>query len=129
MEKLPSEVAEDTLPTHDYLSVAVEFDNGQDITYFWSSELPLESTFRCPIPTWTARETHVVVRSGLDDLGKWLSEERDLFKDYAERIGGPMPEKIVKVWLIAVCIFQQGEGKCQFADIAVHGANGTVQVM
>ncbi|MEJ2517891.1 MAG: hypothetical protein P8Y82_07890 [Methyloceanibacter sp.] len=40
-----------------------------------------------------------------------------------------MPEKIVKVWLIAVCIFQQGEGKCQFTDIAVHGENGTVQVM
>jgi hypothetical protein len=96
MKKLLSAVAEDTFPTHDYLSVAVEFDNGQDITYFWSSELPLETTFRCPIPTWTARETHVVVRSGLDDLGKWLSEKRDLFKDYAERIGGPMPERLSK---------------------------------
>jgi len=41
MEQLPSKVAEDTLPTHDYLSIAVEFDNGQDITYFWSCELPL----------------------------------------------------------------------------------------
>ena len=129
MEKLPSAVAEDTFPTHDYLSVAVEFDNGQDITYFWSSELPLETTFRCPIPTWTHRETHVVVRSGLDDLGNWLTEERDLYQDYAERIGGPMPEKIVKVWLIAVCIFQQAEGKCQFADIAIHGENGTIAVM
>jgi hypothetical protein len=88
MKKLPSAVAEDTFPTHDYLSVAVEFDNGQYITYFWSSELPLETTFRCPIPTWTARETHLVVRSGLDEHGKWLSEERDLFKQYAERIGG-----------------------------------------
>ncbi|WP_159079836.1 DUF3047 domain-containing protein [Methyloceanibacter sp. wino2] len=129
MEKLPSEVREDTFPTHDYLSVAVEFDNGQDLTYFWSCELPLETTFRCPIPTWAERETHVVVRSGLGDLGKWLSEERDLYKDYAERIGGPMPQKIVKVWLIAVSIFQQTEGKCQFADIAVHGENGTIRVM
>lgn len=125
MEKLPSEVAEDTFPTHDYLSVAVEFDNGQDITYFWSCALPLETTFRCPIPTWTHRETHVVVRSGLEDIGKWLSEERDLYTDYAERIGGPMPEKIVKVWLIAVSIFQQTEGKCQFADIAIHAPDGT----
>ena len=129
MEQLPSQLAEDTFSTHDYLSVAVEFDNGQDITYFWSCELPLETTFRCPIPTWTHRETHVVVRSGLEDLGKWLSEERDLFADYAERIGGPMPGKIVKVWLIAVCIFQQAEGKCQFADIAVHGENGAIPIL
>jgi hypothetical protein len=44
-------VAEDTLPTHDYLSVAVEFENGQDLSYFWSAALPPESNFRCPIPT------------------------------------------------------------------------------
>jgi hypothetical protein len=129
MEKLPSTVAEDTLPTHDYLSVAVEFDNGQDITYFWSCELPLEATFRCPIPTWTHRETHVVARTGLQDLGKWLSEERDVYADYAERIGGPMPTRIVRVWLIAVSIFQQTEGKCQFADIAFKTDQGTVPVL
>ena len=129
MEKLPSDVEEDTLPTHDYLSVAVEFDNGQDITYFWSCELPLETTFRCPIPTWAHRETHVVVRSGLDDLGKWLSEERDVYADYAAAIGGPMPGKIVRVWLIAVSIFQQTEGKCQFADITFHTERGVVPVL
>ena len=71
----------------------------------------------------------MVVRSGLEDPGNWLSEERDLFADYAERIGGPMPGKIVKVWLIAVCIFQQAEGKCQFADIAVHGENGAIPIL
>lgn len=129
MEQLPSTVAEDTFPTHDYLSVAVEFDNGQDVTYFWSCELPIETTFRCPIPSWAHRETHVVVRSGFDDIGKWLSEERDLYADYAERIGGPMPEKIVRVWLIAVSIFQQTEGKCQFADIAIQTENGTIPVL
>ncbi|MGR9014506.1 MAG: DUF3047 domain-containing protein, partial [Gammaproteobacteria bacterium] len=35
IDTLPSSVREDTLPTHDYLSIAVEFDNGQDITYYW----------------------------------------------------------------------------------------------
>ena len=33
VEKLPSELLEDLALTHDYISVAVEFDNGQDITY------------------------------------------------------------------------------------------------
>jgi hypothetical protein len=129
MDKLPSKTREDNLITHDYLSIAVEFDNGQDITYFWSCELPLEATFRCPIPTWTHRETHVVARTGLQDLGKWLSEERDVYADYAERIGGPMPSRIVRVWLIAVSIFQQTEGKCQFADIAFETDQGTVPVL
>lgn len=41
MDLLPSEVREDTLTTHDYMSIAVEFDNGQDITCYWSAELPV----------------------------------------------------------------------------------------
>jgi hypothetical protein len=75
MDELLSKVREDNLITHDYLSIAVEFDNGQDITYYWSSELPVGTGFRCPITTWTARETHVVARSGLEGLGQWLNEE------------------------------------------------------
>jgi hypothetical protein len=69
------------------------------------------------------------VRSGLEDIGKWLTEERDLHADYAERIGGPMPDKIVRVWLICVTVFQQTEGKCQFADIAVETGTGRVPVL
>ena len=30
--------------THDYLSIAVEFDNGQDLTSLWSSALPVGET-------------------------------------------------------------------------------------
>ena len=40
-----------------------------------------------------------------------------------------MPGKVAKVWLIAVSIFQQTEGKSQFADIAIHDENGTIAVM
>jgi hypothetical protein len=117
MDVLPSSVREDSLPTHDYLSIAVEFDNGQDITYYWSAELPPETTYRCPIPTWTARETHVVIRSGPQGLGEWLNEERDVYQDYINAIGGTMPNNIVKVWLIALSLFQHKEGACQYADI------------
>lgn len=118
IDALPSSVREDTLPTHDYLSIAVEFDNGQDITYYWSAELPPETVYRCPIPTWTARETHVVIRSGLQGLGVWLNEERDVYQDYSDAIGGVIPGNIVKVWLIAVSLFQHEEGVCQYADIS-----------
>jgi hypothetical protein len=129
MEELPSQTREDTLPTHDYLSIAVEFDNGQDITYFWSAELPVDTGFRCPIPTWTERETHVVARSGRDGLGQWFKDERDVYRDYEAKIGGTLPAKIVRVWLIAVSLFQHSEGKCQYADISFLSDKGAVQVL
>jgi hypothetical protein len=117
VELLPSEVREDTMPTHDYLSIAVEFDNGQDITYYWSAELPVETAYRCPIPSWNARETHVVIRSGSEGLGLWFSEKRNVYQDYQNHIGGELPARIVKIWLIAVSFFQGREGKCLYDNI------------
>lgn len=69
MDQLPSQAREDRLQTHDYLSLAVEFDNEQDLAYYWSAELPPDTAFRCPIPKWQGRETHVVLRSGTVDSG------------------------------------------------------------
>jgi hypothetical protein len=116
MDTLPSRSREDELPTHDYLSLAVEFDNGQDLTYFWSAELPPETGFRCPIPTWQGRETHVVVRSGQAGLGQWLPEERNLYADYKRWVGEP-PARIVRVWLIALSLFRRQEGQCEYGAI------------
>lgn len=128
MEQLPSEVREDTLPTHDYLSIAVEFDNGQDITYYWSAELPAGTGYRCPIPTWSARETHVAIRSGQEGLGQWFDETREVYRDYLDYIGGPLPGRIVRVWLIAVSFFQGREGKCRYADIRFETGAETIEV-
>ena len=64
VDSLPASLREDSLPSHDYLSIAVEFDDGQDLTYYWSSALPVGTVYRCPLPTWKDKETHVVVRSG-----------------------------------------------------------------
>lgn len=128
MESLPSARREDALETHDYLSIAVEFDNGQDLTYYWSAELPVGTFYRCPIPTWTGRETHLVARTGSEGLGEWMEEERDVYQDYRQAIGGELPAHIVRVWLIAVSLFQHGEGKCQYADIAFLSQGKTVPV-
>ena len=118
VDQLPSRVAEHTLPSHDYLSIAVEFDDGQDITYYRSAELPEETVYRCPLPTWKDKETHVVVRSGHDGLGQWLDESRDLYEDYQRHIGGAAGN-IVRIWLIAVSLFQRGNGSCEYADISL----------
>jgi hypothetical protein len=48
-----------------------------------------------------------------------MSETRQLKADYATAIGGAMPAKIVRVWLIANSVFQRGHGEARFADIAL----------
>jgi hypothetical protein len=128
VDSLPAQVAEDTLPTHDYLSLAVEFENGKDLSYFWSCALPPEHAFACPIPTWTARETHLVLRSGRQELGHWVSESRDLFADCV-RIYGTAPRRIVAVWLIAVSSFRRGRGEALVSDIVLKSPGNRLVVL
>ena len=118
VEELPSLLPEDQLTSHDYLSIAAEFDDGQDLTYFWSRSLPVGKAFRCPIPRWTPLESHMVVRSGLADPGKWVSDERDLYEDYKTHIGGPATS-VVNIWLLGVSLFQRRSGACRFADMQI----------
>lgn len=128
VDELPIDLAEDTLPSHDYVSIAVEFDDGQDLTYYWSAALPVGTVYRCPIPTWTHRETHVVVRSGREGLGHWVDEARDLHADYARILGGPARE-VVRVWLIANSLFQRGHGRCEYASIRLTNEQQAVRVL
>lgn len=122
LDELPSRLPENTALSHDYLSVAVEFENGRDITYTWSPELPLGTGYWCPLPTWKDREFHVVIRSGAEGLGTWLAEERNLFEDYRRYMGEP-PRRVVKVWLIAVSIFQRQRGVVRYRGIALDGGS------
>jgi len=119
VDQLPSKLPETSIGQHDYLSIAVKFENGRDITYMWSSSLAEGVGFACPLPDWKAREYHVVVRSGPRELGKWLAESRNVAADYTKYIGGAAPGRIVQVWLIANTIIQGGEGKASFGNIIV----------
>jgi hypothetical protein len=125
VEELPSRLPEDKLTTHDYLSIGAEYDDGQDLTYFWSSTLPVGKAFRCPIPRWTPLESHMAVRSGLSELGNWVGEERDLYADYHDHIGGPA-KSVVRIWLLGVSLFQRRRGSCRFADIQISRPGGSV---
>ncbi len=128
IDKLPSEKAENMLFYHDYFSVAVEFDDGQDITYHWSSELPVETTYRCPFPTWNSRETHIVIRSGKEGLKNWIDEQRNIYDDYQKAIGPP-PERIVRVWLIASTQIQNAEGKIEFSNIKLECDKTEIKIL
>jgi len=128
VQQLPSTLREDTVPSHDYLSIAVEFDNGRDITYYWSSNLPVGTGYDCPLPNWAGKEFHVVVRSGDTGLGRWHNERRNLYNDYLSYMGTP-PARVVRVWLIANSIFQRGRGVCDYADIRLKAAGEEVRVL
>lgn len=122
VEQLPGLLREDTVPSHDYLSIAVEFDNGWDITYYWSKELPKETGYVCPLPNWKHREYHVVVRTGEAGLGDLVSERRNLFRDYDDHMRdlGERPTRIVRIWLIANSVFMRQRGLCSFSKIRLH---------
>jgi hypothetical protein len=128
VDALPSERAEDTLPTHDYLSIALEFENGLDLTWMWSAALPVDHHFACPLPHWNARETHWVVRSGAGELGAWHGESRAVLRDYAAAVPGPAPRRVVAVWLIAVSIFGHRSARAEFAEIELRDGDRRVGV-
>tara|TARA_R110001592_G_scaffold337300_1_gene623453 strand:+ start:44512 stop:45681 length:1170 start_codon:yes stop_codon:yes gene_type:complete len=128
VKQLPSPLREDAVPSHDYLSIAVEFDNGKDITYYWSSTLPVGTGYDCPLPNWKGKEFHVVIRSGEQGLGEWHTERRNLYSDYLHYMGEP-PGRIVRVWLIANSLFQRNSGSCDYSDIVLRQDSGAVQVL
>lgn len=128
LDRLPSTVREDRIGAHDYLSIALEFGDGRDLSWFWSAELPPGAGFRCPAPRWSDRETHVPVRSGSEGLGCWRAESRNVSDDVT-RFAGGRADRIVAVWLIAVSHFSRSVGRAVFRDIRLVDDDGTVQVL
>ncbi|HEY8123649.1 MAG TPA: DUF3047 domain-containing protein [Myxococcota bacterium] len=128
VDALPGLVREDSVPSHDYLSLAVEFANGLDLTYYWSKELPVGTAFWCPLPNWKHREFHVVQRSGSDGLGTWQDERRDLHAD-ALKYFGAHPGDVVRVWLIAVSVFKRQRGQCAYSGIELRSGGEKLAVL
>jgi Protein of unknown function (DUF3047) len=129
VDTLPSRLPEDTALTHDYLSVAVEFDDGHDLTWYWSCCLPESFSYRCPLPHWRRRETHIVVRAGTADLGRWIDQERPVLADHQAAIGGPTPSRVVRAWLIAQTVPQAGHTVGEFSRIELVDGGQTLRVL
>ena len=84
--------------------------------------------YDCPLPNWSGKEFHVVIRSGQAGLGSWHAERRNLYRDYAHYMGTP-PARIVKVWFIAASVFQRLDGASHYSDICLHSADSTLQLL
>ena len=63
------------------------------IAYIWDTTAPVGSVFKSEK---TGTVTYVVVRSGAADLGKWLTERRNVLEDY-KKIYGENPSEEVGV--------------------------------
>jgi hypothetical protein len=129
VDTLPSRLPEDTALTHDYLSVAVEFDDGRDLTWHWSCCLPPGLSYRCPFPHWRRRETHIVARTGTADLGRWIDEERLVLADQQSAIGGPAPARVVRTWLIVQTVPQASRAHGEFSRIELVDGDQKVRVL
>src|SRR5215472_10539676 len=129
VDALPSRLPEDTALTHDYVSVALEFDDGQDLTWYWSCCLPEGISYRCPLPHWRRRETHIVARTGTAGLGRWIDEERPVLADHQAAIGGPAPQHVVRAWLIAQTVPQAGHAAGEFRRIELADEDQTLRVV
>jgi hypothetical protein len=129
VDELPAVAGENDPIAHDYTSLALELDNGQDLTWYWSAGLPVGTHYRCPLPTWAARETHWVVRSGADGLGRWHEERRVVAADYGAAVGADVPARVVAVWLIAVSIFGHRRGRATFADVVLRDGDRALAVV
>jgi hypothetical protein len=113
---------------HDYSSIAVELDNGQDITWMRSPHLEAGTMFRCPLPWWDQRETHIVLSGGRDGLGEWQQHTRRILDDYEKAVGGVPPTRIVGVWFISVGIFDGTTPDTKYANVVLRSGGQTVDI-
>lgn len=125
---LPAAGPETDPSFHDYHSVALEFDNGQDLTWFWSRELAPGTKFRCPLPSWTKRETHIVLQSGEKGLGDWVTHRRPVLDDYRDAVGGEAPARIVAIWFIANSYFGKRPGEAWFANVRLLDQGRVIEI-
>jgi len=60
------------------------FWQSRAINYIWANHLPVGSSFPSP---FTRNAMMLAVESGPDNVGQWISEERDILRDYRHLFG------------------------------------------
>jgi hypothetical protein len=61
---------------------------GLVLNYVWESRLPIGTALD---NAYTDRAKIIVARSGAADVGRWVTERRDLYADYRSIVGGEPP--------------------------------------
>jgi len=63
------------------------------LDYSWGAGAPAGSIV---INTWTGRIRSILVRSGPEGMGEWVTEERNVYEDF-KRVFGEEPGRITQV--------------------------------
>jgi len=85
------------------------------INYVWASRLPQGETFPNP---YTANVKMVVIESGPEKSGNWVSEQRDILADYRRLFGGE-PRKLGAIAIMTDTDNTGGEATAWYGDISI----------
>ena len=78
------------------------------LNYVWDSKLPKGTHLDNP---YTDRTKTVVIESGLENIGRWVSEERNVLEDYKKLFGSTPP----KISFIAIMTDTDNTGESAIA--------------
>jgi hypothetical protein len=85
------------------------------INYVWSNRLPKEESFPNP---YTGNAMMVVVESGTEKAGTWISEQRDVLADYRRLFGGE-PRKLGAIAIMTDTDNTGAETTAWYGDISL----------
>lgn len=90
------------------------------INYIWANKLPQGEA----VPNaYTDRVRMIAVRSGAEEAGRWLAEERDILADYRELFGED-PPPLAGVAVMTDTDNTGGKAEAWYADIGLHPRKG-----
>jgi hypothetical protein len=83
------------------------------INYVWSGNLKKEESFPNP---FTGNAMMVMVETGSEKAGTWITEQRDIFADY-RRLFGSEPGKLGAIAIMTDTDNSGGEATAWYVDI------------
>ena len=84
------------------------------LEYVWGDGAPRETVI---INSWTSRIRMLLVESGPENVGKWVTEKRNVFEDY-RRVFGEEPGRITTIGIITDADATGQKAEAYYGDIA-----------
>ncbi len=88
------------------------------LEYVWGDGVPPDTII---INTWTARIRMLMVESGAERVGKWVTEKRNVYEDY-RRAFDEEPGRITTIGIITDTDATKQKAEAYYGDIAFLGA-------
>jgi hypothetical protein len=85
------------------------------LEYVWGGGAPKETAIE---NTWTSRIRMILVESGRERVGEWVTETRNVYEDY-QRVFGETPGRITAVGIITDTDATDTKAEAYYGDIAL----------